>query len=88
MFFIISGDVLQEALNIFQRSNGNGNFDKKLVILITGDTPNGLFTLLGGISNGRFGQLNGADPWLVANEFNRQGITLAVVGVEPRYSFM
>jgi hypothetical protein len=53
------------------------------VILITDGAPNGLLTLLDGTLNGRFAQLNGVDPWLVADEFNRQGITLAVVGVEP-----
>jgi Mg-chelatase subunit ChlD len=79
MFFIILGDALQEALNIFQLPNVNGNFDKKLVILITDGAPNGIFTL----RDDRFAQLNGADPWLVANEFDRQGIILAVVGVEP-----
>ncbi|CAF4012866.1 unnamed protein product [Rotaria sp. Silwood1] len=78
------GDALQEALNIFRLLNDdNGRFDKKLVILITDGPPSGLVVLLNGVSGDRFAQANGADPWLVANEFNRERIALAIVGVEP-----
>ncbi|CAF5165456.1 unnamed protein product, partial [Rotaria sp. Silwood1] len=77
-------DALQEALNIFRLLNDdNGRFDKKLVILITDGPPSGLFVLLNGVCGDRFAQANGADPWLVANEFNRERIALAIVGVEP-----
>ncbi len=45
-------------------------FNEKLVILITDDAPNGLFT-----------PLNGADPWIMSNEFMLQNISLVVIGV-------
>jgi len=67
----------------FFEKERNGGFDKKLVILITDGAPNGLFTLLDVTPNSRFAQITGADTWLVANEFKKQGITLVVVGVEP-----
>ena len=49
------------------------------MILITNGAPNGLFTLL----DTRFAQHKGADPWLIADEYKKQGITLAIVGIEP-----
>ncbi|CAF0980232.1 unnamed protein product [Rotaria sordida] len=70
--FDISGDALREALNVQWRLNNNNDliFNEKLVILITDGAPNGLFT-----------PLNGADPWIISNEFHRENITLVVVGV-------
>ncbi|CAF3049857.1 unnamed protein product, partial [Rotaria sp. Silwood2] len=50
--------------------NNNQIFNRKLVILITDGAPNGLFTTL-----------NGADPWVISDEFIKQNITLVVVGV-------
>ena len=48
----------------------NQEFHEKVVILFVGGSPNGLFT-----------PLDGADPWVMSNEFLNQDITLVVVGV-------
>lgn len=51
-----------------------------MVVLITDGPPNGLFNLL---DSDRFTQRKGADPWLMADEFNKQDVSLVVVSIEP-----
>ncbi len=53
----------------FSLQSNNGAPTKKLVILVTDEAPNGLFT-----------PLTGLDPWIMSKEFAKKGITLVVVG--------
>ena len=75
-------DCLIIIVSIFSKDNHESS-NKKLVILITDGSPNGLFTLLDRTPGDCFSELRGADPWLVADEFKKQGIVLAIVGIEP-----
>ena len=54
----------------FPLQSNNGATIKKLVILITDNAPNGLFT-----------ELTGLDPWIMSKEFVEKDITLVVVGI-------
>jgi len=69
-------DALNASLTLDWRSNNNVNrYHEKLVILITDGAPCNLLN--------NECRCNSNDLWKISDEFERQDITLVVIGIEP-----